>query len=183
MVPCSVTADLRRLRLIVSRTGGRSRSLDGPGESPPLSPIHASLMLPTMSRVSAVRTMRALLRALSIDYASTLGIGRVAQEEIGDAVSRRTSWWLVAESRRRSRRGRRSSSIRRRSSRSRVRAIREPGIEQPRHVLGALDVAVHPEEAVSGLTEHACYGLPSEYGNRVARHFSARCTTAKCETL
>ena len=66
MVPKKVPRISAVSRLIASSTFGRSRPSIGP-PSMRFSAIQASLMLSQVSRVSAVRTMRALLRAVSID--------------------------------------------------------------------------------------------------------------------
>ena len=73
MVPKNVPRISAVSRLIASSTFGRSRASIGP-PSMRFSDIQASLMLSQVSRVSAVRTMRALLRAVSIDEITLDGL-------------------------------------------------------------------------------------------------------------
>ena len=139
-------------RLIASSTFGRSRSSIG-AASMRFSAIQASLMLSQVSRVSAVRTMRALMRAVSIDDIDARRVGRCraagnptrsrpcircmsrAEADIGAGADSTTEFHS-------------SSALCGAGQRH-----AQPGIDQTRHVLRPLDVAVHPVEAVGGATE------------------------------
>ena len=110
------------------------------------SAIQASLMLSQVSRVSAVRTMRALKRAVSIEDMTLDGLV-VSRSRKSDTARRVFAVF-----------GARKPEIGAGRQQHRVPFLlgaresgqrhAQPGIDQARHVLRPLDVAVHPVEAV-----------------------------------
>ena len=108
-------------------------------------------MLSQVSRVSAVRTMRALLRAVSIDDITLDGlpVSRSRKSETVATVNSECRAWNASSAPALTTTEVHSSA----ALSLLVSAMRKPGIEQARHVLRPLDVAVHPVEAVGGATE------------------------------